>query len=166
MKKGFATLLSLALVFGAAAAQAYDQELAASYAALFEPVAGAKAGKAMHLMTAEALMTEVQEGKALVPLDVRTPAEAQVFTMALPGSLAIPVNEVFTGENLARIPTDKKVVVLCLSGTRATAVGTALRHVGFDNVYILKGGYKALVGYLDPKTANQKPGPPKTAATQ
>ena len=40
------------------------------------------------------------------------------------------------------------------SGTRASVVGTALRHIGFDNVSILKGGYMALNKYLDPKTAN------------
>jgi rhodanese-related sulfurtransferase len=46
------------------------------------------------------------------------------------------------------------VVIICKSGTRATAVGTALRHIGFDNVYILKGGLMALSKYLSPKTAN------------
>jgi rhodanese-related sulfurtransferase len=45
-------------------------------------------------------------------------------------------------------------VIVCKSGTRAFAVGTALRHIGFDNVSILKGGYMSLNKYLDPKTAN------------
>jgi rhodanese-related sulfurtransferase len=49
---------------------------------------------------------------------------------------------------------------MCLSGTRATAAGTALRHIGFDNVYILKGGFKALTGYLGPKEANSPASPP------
>jgi rhodanese-related sulfurtransferase len=55
------------------------------------------------------------------------------------------------------------VVIVCLSGTRASAAGTALRHIGFENVYILKGGFKALAGYLDPKEANAplKPGTAK-----
>ena len=151
------TILAAVLALTVAAAWGYDHELAASYEALFQPVAGAKAGKALHLVTAEALVEELKQGKELVALDVRTPAEAGVFTMALPGSLAIPINELFTAENLERIPTGKPVVVICLSGTRATAAGTALRHVGFDNVRILKGGFKALVGYLNPKTANVAP---------
>lgn len=66
----------------------------------------------------------------------------------------IPVSELFTRASLAQIPTDKTVVILCLSGTRASATGTALRHIGFENVYILKGGFKALTGYLGPKEAN------------
>jgi 3-mercaptopyruvate sulfurtransferase SseA len=72
----------------------------------------------------------------------------------LPGALVIPINELFTDASLARIPTDKTVIVLCKSGTRATAAGTALRHIGFENVYILKGGYKALIAYMGPKEAN------------
>ncbi len=66
----------------------------------------------------------------------------------------IPIKELFKPDNVARIPTDKTVVVFCLSGTRATAAGTALRHIGFENVHILKGGYKALVAYMSPKQAN------------
>jgi rhodanese-related sulfurtransferase len=64
------------------------------------------------------------------------------------------MNAVFLPENLERIPQDKTVVVICKSGTRATAVGTALRHIGFDNVYVLKGGLMALSKHLDAKTAN------------
>jgi rhodanese-related sulfurtransferase len=47
----------------------------------------------------------------------------------LPGTLVIPINELFTEANLALIPTDKTVVVLCLSGTRATAAGTVVAGV-------------------------------------
>jgi rhodanese-related sulfurtransferase len=135
----------------------YDQDLAGSYAQLFEPVAGANAGKALHLMPPEIFVTKIKKGERMVTLDVRTPAETSVYTSALPDSLVIPINELFATDNLARIPTDTPVVVLCKSGARATAAGTALRHIGFDNVYILKGGFKALTGYLDPKSANSPP---------
>jgi rhodanese-related sulfurtransferase len=40
-------------------------------------------------------------------------------------------------------------------------VATGLRHIGFDKVYVLKGGHIALSKYLDPKTAN--PPPPVSA---
>ncbi len=147
-----------------ASAFAFDHDLAESYARLFEPVAGAKAGKALHLISPEALVEELKQGKEVVTLDVRTPAESGVFTMAVPGGLAIPANELFQSENLNRLPTDKRVVVVCKSGTRATAVGTALRHVGFDNVYILKGGFMKLSAYLDAKTSNTPLKPDKVAA--
>jgi rhodanese-related sulfurtransferase len=135
-------------------AKSYTELLAKSYAELFAPVQGAGAGKALHLIKPDAFLDKVKTIEPLVVVDVRTPAETDVFGVTLPGALMIPINKLFTPANLARIPTDKTVVVICLSGTRATAAGTALRHIGFENVYILKGGYKALVAYLGPKEAN------------
>ena len=149
------------LVLSSTASWAYNQELAASYQRLFEPVSGAKSGKALHLITPNALVEGLKKGKQFVAIDVRTPAEAGLFTMAIPGSLSIPVNEVFRPENLARLPEDKQIVVVCKSGIIASAVGTALRHIGFNNVSILKGGFHALNGYLDPKTANLPAKPEK-----
>ena len=45
------------------------------------------------------------------------------------------------------------MIIVCKSGARATAVGTSLRHIGFDNVYILKGGFQGLANYFGPKQA-------------
>ena len=148
------TILMVIAMFLASPAWSYDTAMADSYAKLFAPVNGAGAGKAMHLMKPDAFLNKVKAKEPLVALDVRTIAEIGVFTSILPGSLTIPVNELFTEANLARIPTDKTVVVLCKSGTRATAAGTALRHIGFENVYVLKGGFKALIAYMGPKEAN------------
>jgi len=147
------TLLAAAVTI-AAPVWSYDLAMAESYAVLFSPVKGAGAGKALHLIPPDAFLNKVKANEPLVALDVRTPAETDIFSVTLPGALAIPINELFTEANLARIPTDKTVVVMCLSGTRATAAGTALRHIGFENIYILKGGFKALTGYMGPKEAN------------
>jgi rhodanese-related sulfurtransferase len=153
------TLLAVVVTF-AGPAWSYDTTMAGSYAKLFAPVKGAGAGKALHLITPDAFLEKVKGQVPLVVLDVRTPAETAIYSATLPGTLAIPVDELFTEASLGRIPTDKTVVVMCLSGTRATAAGTALRHIGFDNVYILKGGFKALTGYLGPKEANSPPSTP------
>lgn len=149
--------MAVCVLVASGSAQSYDENLAESYARLFQPAVGARAGKALHLMTPEVFVTKVISGERLVVLDVRTPAEMSFYTSVLPESLAIPINELFTPSNLARVPTDSPVVVFCKSGTRATAAGTALRHIGFDNVFILKGGFKALSGYLDAKNANAPP---------
>lgn len=53
--------------------------------------------------------------------------------------------------------------MLCKSGTRATAAMTALRRIGFEDTYVLKGGLQALTRYMGPKEANMLLGP-KTAA--
>ena len=147
------TLLAVAAAF-ASPAWSYDNAMAESYAKLFAPVKGAGAGKALHLIKPDALLNKVKANEPLVVLDIRTPAETGVYSVTLPGSLVIPIDELFTEAKLALIPTDKRVVVLCLSGARATAAGTALRHIGFENVYVLKGGFKALTGYLGPVEAN------------
>ena len=150
------TVLAITFVF-TTPAWSYDNDLADSYAKLFAPVKGKAAGKAMHLMKPEVFLNKVKAKEPLVVLDIRTPAESGVFTSSVPGTMLLPINELFSKDNLNHIPKDKAVVVLCKSGTRATAAGTALRHIGFDNVYILKGGFKALAGYMGPKEANTPP---------
>jgi rhodanese-related sulfurtransferase len=68
--------------------------------------------------------------------------------------LYIPMNEVFEPENLVRLPSEGKVVVLCAKGFRAAMIASALRHTGFENVYFVKGGFAALANMANPKTAH------------
>jgi rhodanese-related sulfurtransferase len=143
-------ILGLALSYPA---WTYDAEMAKSYQQLFSDVVGAEAGKALNFVSTEAFTNGLKEGKPWVAVDVRTPGEVGLFTLSLPGSLAIPTSEVFDPENLKRIPRDRPVIIVCKSGARATAVGTSLRHIGFDNVYILKGGFQGLASYFGPKQA-------------
>jgi rhodanese-related sulfurtransferase len=155
MKRTYALVAGiLAGLLSVPAAWAYDADLAAGFARMFEPVHGMKAGKELHLIKPDQVVERLKKGEAIVALDVRTPAEFGLFAMTTPDALTIPLNELFQPENLERIPTDKLVLVVCKSGARATAAGTALRFIGFDNVYVLKGGLKALEVYVDPKTAN------------
>ena len=146
-----------ALIVISSPAWSYDAGLAQSYAELFAPVAGAKAGKALHLMPPEVFVKGLQTKRPIVTIDVRTPNEFGLVGMTLPNNMSIPVNKVFVKENLDRIPKDRPVVIICKTGARATAVGTALRHVGFKNVYVLNGGITALIKYISPKTANPSP---------
>ncbi|MGL4474579.1 MAG: rhodanese-like domain-containing protein [Shewanella sp.] len=156
MKTRFISALALTALFtGAVNAANYNAELAASYYEHFAPIQGAAAGKNLGLMSPEAFVNSIKAGNKLVAVDIRTPAEMDIFGLALPGSLAMSAETVFLPENLAKLPTDKPVVIICKSGTRATAIGTALRHAGFDNVKILKGGFKGLSAYLGPVEANQ-----------
>lgn len=158
LKRSVLLITTFALSVGAGIpAWSYDANLAASYAKLFEPAARENAGKGLHCMKPEAFMNKVKGGEPMLTLDVRTEAETQILGSALPDSLRIPLNELFQPANLQRIPTDRMVVVLCKSGIRAAAAATALRHLGFDRVFILQGGYKALNDYLDPLTAHSPP---------
>jgi len=145
------SMLTTVAILIAPISYSYDQPLAESYASLFQPVKGAKAGKALHLMKPEIFIEKLKKGQDFVAIDVRTEKEAGLFTMSLPGSMSIPLNKLFMPENLKRLPTDKPMLIVCKSGARASAAGTALRHIGFNNVYILKGGFKMLNVYMGPK---------------
>ncbi|MGL5146471.1 MAG: rhodanese-like domain-containing protein [Plesiomonas shigelloides] len=150
--------LTLPLILGSAlvsnTAFAYDAELAKSYEAHFADIDGAAAGKNLGMMGPAAFIDAIKAGKAMVALDIRTPAEMAVLGLTVPNHLNIPANQVFKAENLAKLPTDKPLVVICKSGARATALATALRHSGFNNVKILKGGIDGLSSYLGPVEAN------------
>ena len=165
MKRKFLRLSTVLLtaIFVAAPVAAYDQDKAAEYAQMFATVQGAKAGKELQLLKPEQFVKQVRGGKPFVTVDVRTPGETQFFTSNLPGHLVIPLAELFKPEQLAKLPTDKPIVVMCKSGTRATAAATALRRIGFSETYVLKGGFKGLIAYLGAPEAN-KPLGPKTAA--
>lgn len=164
MKQRFLQLAAatLATLLVAPPLVAYDHGRAEQYAQMFASVQGPKAGKELHFIKPEQFVNEIRGGKQYVTVDVRTPGETLFMAGNLPNSLVIPLNELFRPENLARLPTDRPIVLLCKSGARATAVATALRSIGFEDTYVLKGGFKRLIAYLGAKEANQPLGP-KTA---
>lgn len=165
MKRKYLQLITalLASLLVSAPTVAFDREEAADYAKMFAPVQGPKAGKHLHLIKPQQFVDLVRAGMEYVTVDIRTPGETKFFTVNLPGHLVIPTHELFQEEQLARLPVDKPIMVLCKSGTRATAVATALRGIGFEDTYVLKGGFMKLSAYLGTKEANQPLGP-ETAA--
>lgn len=160
MKKFLVFIVMMLLIVGTA--WSFDKGLAGSYEQYFAQFDGKATPKALHMIKTPDFVKAVQTGQEMFVLDIRTPAETGMYGLTLPGSTAIPMNQVFTPESLARIPTDQKVVVVCKAGHRAMAVATALRHVGFKNVYVLKHGISDLANYLSPKNAYLQG--PKTAA--
>ncbi|WP_299798746.1 rhodanese-like domain-containing protein [uncultured Shewanella sp.] len=153
MKPYLSITLLCALLGMSGQAMAYDAQLAQSYQQQFSQAKGAKAGKAIGLISAEAFVKQLQSDQAMLAVDIRTPQERQIFGLAMENKLNIGIHELFNPENLAKLPKDKPVVLVCKSGARAMAAGTALRHLGYDNVKILKGGYAKLTKYVSPKIA-------------
>ena len=148
------SLLTVILyVFFVAPVFAYDQELAKNFEQYFDSFSVGGTGKAMQFISAKALVEGQKKGDNLFMLDVRTPGETSIYGFNMANSLAIPMNKVFKPENLKKIPTTLKVVVVCKSGTRAIAVATGLRNIGFKNVFVLTNGFSALANYHSPKTA-------------
>jgi len=131
----------------------YDQELAKSYEQYFKPFSGATTGKALKMIPTNKFIEYLKHEDKLFVIDIRTPAETSVYGFSLKNSIVIPMNEVFKPENLAIIPTIGKVVIVCKAGHRAMAVATGLRHIGFNNVFVLKSGISDIAKSLSPKNA-------------
>ncbi len=151
MKRLF-MLLIMSLVLAAGSVWSYDVQRAKQYEEFFAPFAGKNVSKSFQAMKVPDLLKAIKSKKELVILDVRTWAEMGVIGFYVPGSLAIPMADVFKPENLAKLPTDKKIVVVCKKGFRASIVAISLRQIGFKDVYIVKGGIDAIAAALSPKS--------------
>ena len=71
-------------------------------------------------------------------LDVREPHEVEQATL---GGGNIPLATV--AQRVDEIPKDKKVVVHCALGGRSAKAVSALRQLGYDDVWNVQGGIKA-----------------------
>jgi rhodanese-related sulfurtransferase len=151
MKK--CVLLMLVAFLYTGAALAYDEALAKTYEQFFASFEEKRVAKALHILPPDKVIAAIKKGEGVVLLDVRTRQEQSIVGLTFHDSLSLPMNEVFKPENLATIPTEKKVIVTCKSGVRCTVIALALRNIGFDNVYAMKGGLTAMMKYLSPKTA-------------
>jgi len=57
----------------------------------------------------------------------------------IPGAVNIPLNVLFTEENLAKLPTDKQIVVCCYTGHTASQATALLNVNGYDAVCLTWG---------------------------
>ena len=91
------------------------------------------------------------ENKPHMLLDIREPQE--VASCAIEGSVHIPMNTI--PDNLARLPKDQPLVVMCHIGGRSAQVTYWLRAQGYDNAVNLDGGISAWISEIDPKVGNR-----------
>lgn len=82
------------------------------------------------------LLEKLQTEKIFL-LDVRDPDEFNEFK--IPGSVNIPLQDVFKPENISRIPKDKRVVTICPHGNRAMVATFALARNGIKSEPLLGG---------------------------
>lgn len=80
-------------------------------------------------------------------LDVREPFEVEICAVA--GSRHLPMRQI--PENLADLPRDQPILVLCHHGGRSLRVTQFLRANGFGNVTNVAGGIDAWAEQVDPK---------------
>jgi len=107
-----------------------------------------------------------QTGKTILPdqltqkledvflLDVRNADEFSEYK--IPGSVNIPLNDLFDAKSLQKIPKDKEIVTVCPHGNRAMIASFALERAGMDS-QTLEGGLAGWNQVLKSVTVVQKP---------
>jgi len=79
---------------------------------------------------AETLGTNASELSKYWILDVRAPDDYAAGHIA--GATNIPITEVFKPENLAKLPKNQPILVVCSSGTSASMSTSVLNLMGYD----------------------------------
>jgi NADPH-dependent 2,4-dienoyl-CoA reductase/sulfur reductase-like enzyme/rhodanese-related sulfurtransferase len=78
-----------------------------------------------------------------IVLDVREAGEQQDKPLNIPRAVGLPLDRLRS--ELAGVPSDKKIILLCQRGGRAYQAAIYLQDAGFTNVAVLGGG-KAMLG--------------------
>ena len=150
MKRTIFSTLALAIL--STNAMAYDSKKAEELNAFYSHMTQKACADSKLFIEAEETMKMIRDN-SIIQLDVRTTGEVGVIALSGKNSLHIPIKDLFKKENLEKIPTDKPIVVVCHSGTRATLAAIGLKRIGFKTVQVLKGGLIALATENNPKNA-------------
>ena len=80
-------------------------------------------------------------------IDVRERGEHEI--VRIPGSTLIPQSAIFSGEALASLSAEQKIILYCKSGARSSSVAVELRRRGFTRVTQVRGGALAWIAEID-----------------
>lgn len=144
--------LAAALLLPSASVSAYDTEMAKKLDSFYEKMTFDPLSKSTLLLKPDAFVEEVKKDPSIVVIDVRTPQEQAFVKLGYKNTLEMPLEELFEAKNLDRIPTDKRLVVVCHSGTRAIPSALNLKMLGFKNVQVLENGIVGIAQISSPKT--------------
>ena len=150
MKKFVYSTLALALL--TVNAMAYDAQKAENLSAFYSHMTQQACADSKLFVKAEDTMKMIRDNNVTL-LDVRTDGEASVMALNGKNSIHVPIANLFKKENLDKLPTDKPMVIVCHSGTRAVLAAIGLKRIGFKQVHVLKGGMIALAEANNPKNA-------------
>jgi rhodanese-related sulfurtransferase len=98
-------------------------------------------------ITADEVLAMINEKKTdFLIVDVR-PNPAEYREGHIPGSIQITVQDIFKPENLKKLPKNKKVILVCVTGQTQNLPIVGLRAMGYD-AYTMAFGYAAWIkGY-------------------
>ena len=97
-------------------------------------------------ITVQRLDAMRKSGEEHILLDVRENEELAIAS--IDGALHIPMNTL--PENLAELPKDHPVVIMCHVGGRSAQVQAWLFYNGYENTLNLEGGISAWSLEIDP----------------
>ena len=132
MKKILLSTLTFALL--TVSAHAYDDTKAKELNTFYSHMTQKACADSKLFIKAKEVMKLLKEKKDITLLDVRTDGEASVIALSGDNALHMPISELFKKENLDKLPTDKPIMLVCHSGTRATLAAIGLKRIGFKKV--------------------------------
>jgi len=157
MQKALTALIASAVL--AFSASAYDDAGAARFNGFFSHMTHKACAESTLFVTADDVMKMVREAKPMLLLDIRTDGETSVVALGDNGTRHVPVEHLFEKAHLDALPSDRPIVIVCYSGSRATMAAMGLKMIGIKNVQVLKGGIVALATADTTKNAPRKENP-------
>ena len=98
----------------------------------------------MNFISAKELQ-EIYKNPDILIVDIRESYERNICTIP---SIHIPMSDI--RDNDLKIPSDKKIILLCRSGRRAEVVANYLEtERGYNNLFVLEGGILAWIEFID-----------------
>ncbi len=152
MMKNRLFVLAATVLLSSVSVSAYDTEMAKKLDSFYEKMTFEPLSKSTLLLKPDAFVEEVKKDPSIVVIDVRTPQEQAFVKLGYKNTLEMPLEELFEAKNLDRIPTDKRLVVVCHSGVRAVPSALNLKMLGFKNVQVLENGIVGIAQISSPKT--------------
>jgi sulfur-carrier protein adenylyltransferase/sulfurtransferase len=87
------------------------------------------------VITAQAVFDNLNDGDASNdPLIVSVRSSDHYAMGHIPGAINIPWRDIAKSENLAKLPTDRQIVVYCYTGHTGAVATTALNMLGYDAI--------------------------------
>ncbi|MEV0087199.1 adenylyltransferase/sulfurtransferase MoeZ [Saccharopolyspora sp. NPDC050642] len=99
-------------------------------------------------ITPRELKDMFDRGEKFELIDVREPHEYEI--VKIEGSKLIPKDRILSGEALAELPQDRKIVLHCKSGGRSAEALAALHKAGFSDAVHVGGGVLGWANQVDP----------------
>jgi len=138
MKKSLITLWIVALVAIVAVPSFGADDMASKLNAVMSKGAEARFWQ----VTADDVNAMINAKKTdFLVVDVR-PNPAEYGAGHIPGSIQVPVQDIFKPENLKKLPKGKKIILACVTGQTQNLPVVGLRALGYD-AYTMAFGYSA-----------------------